>query len=63
MNNDNDQDTEKALFSPEVIIKQIGDASDRKLQFEVIESKTVNESLNGNKKERLIKIMKNSFIH
>ena len=52
MNNDDDEDAQKAPFSPEVIIKQIGDASDGKLEFEIMESKSVNEPLNRNKKRK-----------
>ena len=49
--NNNDEDAYKTTFSPEVIIKQIGDASDGKLEFEIMESKTINEPLNRNKKK------------
>ena len=53
MNNDDDKDAQKAPFSPEVIIKQIEDASNRKLEFEIMESKYVNEPLNRKKMKGL----------
>ena len=39
-------------MSPEVVIKPIEDASDGNLEFEIMESKSVNEPLNGNKKRK-----------
>ena len=63
MNNDDDEDAQKASFSPEIIIKQIGDASDGKLEFKIMESKTVNEPLNWNKKRKTDTDNDNFLIH